>query len=209
MHLDSYYICAIISTLVILPTIWLRDLSLLAYISVGGILALALVVVCLLWVGVVDGVGFHPGGSALNFPNLPVTVALSLQGLLYMGVRICGYLMFEEVMPKTFVAVLAATSNQGEFEERLTKVVDEVKPALARGELKCIGATTMEEYRKYIEKDRALKRRFQVVDMPAPSVEDTVLILKGLVHKYESFHKVKYTDKAILSASSLAKQYVR
>ncbi|KAK1359705.1 hypothetical protein POM88_044179 [Heracleum sosnowskyi] len=63
MHLDSYYICAIISTLVILPKIWLRDLTLLAYISVGGILALALVVV--------DGVGFHPGGSALNFPNLP------------------------------------------------------------------------------------------------------------------------------------------
>ncbi|KAK1359379.1 Chaperone protein ClpC3, chloroplastic [Heracleum sosnowskyi] len=136
--------------------------------------------------------------------------------------------------------LLAGASNRGEFEERLTKVVDEVKlsegkivlfidelhtlvgagssgpldasnilkPALARGELKCIGATTMEEYRKYIEKDGALKRRFQVVDVPEPSVEDTVLILKGLVQKYESFHKVKYTDKAILSASSLAKQYV-
>lgn len=67
----------------------------------------------------------------------------------------------------------------------------------------------MEEYRKYIEKDGALKRRFQVVDVPEPSVEDTVLILKGLVQRYESFHNVKYTDKAIFSASSLAKQYVR
>ncbi|KAK1403825.1 hypothetical protein POM88_003430 [Heracleum sosnowskyi] len=67
----------------------------------------------------------------------------------------------------------------------------------------------MEEYRKYIEKDGALKRCFQVVDVPKPSVEDTVLILKGLVQKYEIFHKVKYTDKAILSASSLEKQYAR
>lgn len=164
--------------------------------------------------------------------------------------------------------LLAGASNRGEFEERITKIVDEVKlsegkivlfidelhilvgagssgpldasnilkPALARGELKvchafsvnvlfssvcsrkmisvlvlvqCIGATTMEEYRKHIEKDGALKRRFQVVDVPEPSVEDTVLILKGLVQKYESFHNVKYTDKAIISASSLAKQYVR
>ncbi|KAK1356786.1 hypothetical protein POM88_050042 [Heracleum sosnowskyi] len=105
--------------------------------------------------------------------------------------------------------LLVAASNRGEFEEWLTKVVDEVKPTLARGELKCIGATTMEEYMKYIEKDGALKRRFQVVDVPEPSVEDTVLILKRLVQKYESFYKVNYTDKAILSASSLAKQYVR
>ncbi|KAK1356863.1 hypothetical protein POM88_050119 [Heracleum sosnowskyi] len=105
--------------------------------------------------------------------------------------------------------LLLAASNRGEFEERLIKVVDEVKPTLARGELKCIGATTMEEYMKYIEKDGALKRRFQVVDVPEPSVEDTVLILKRLVQKYESFYKVNYTDKAILSASTLAKQYVR
>ncbi|KAK1356784.1 hypothetical protein POM88_050040 [Heracleum sosnowskyi] len=105
--------------------------------------------------------------------------------------------------------LLVAASNRGEFEEWLTKVVDEVKPTLARGELKCIGATTMEEYMKYIEKDGTLKRRFQVIDVPEPSVEDTILILKRLVQKYESFYKVNYTDKAILSASSLAKQYVR
>ncbi|KAK1356860.1 hypothetical protein POM88_050116 [Heracleum sosnowskyi] len=90
--------------------------------------------------------------------------------------------------------LLAATSNRGEFEDRLTKVVDEVKPALARGELKCIGATTMEEYMKYIEKDGALKRRFQVVDVPEPSVEDTVLILKRL-QKQDKYDKVTVATK--------------
>ncbi|XP_074380155.1 chaperone protein ClpC1, chloroplastic-like [Apium graveolens] len=83
-----------------------------------------------------------------------------------------------------------------------------LKPALARGELKCIGATTMKEYREYIEKDGAIKRRFQVVSVPEPSVHDTILILRGLLHRYETFHNVKYTDKAIHFASSLSKQYV-
>ncbi|KAK1396856.1 Vacuolar amino acid transporter 1 [Heracleum sosnowskyi] len=134
MHLDSYYVCSIISTLVILPTVWLRDLSLLSYISVGGVLTLALVVICLLWVGVVDGIGFHPGGTPLAFSNLPVTVGLFgfcygshsvfpnlyssmnepnrfpsvliisfiTAGLLYMGVGICGYLMFGEAIKSQF-----------------------------------------------------------------------------------------------------------
>ena len=75
--------------------------------------------------------------------------------------------------------------------------------------VQCIGATTMEEYRKYIEKDGALKRRFQVVDVPEPSVKDTILILKGLVKKYEDFHNVNYTEKAIRFAASSAKLYIR
>src|SRR6187431_1446550 len=72
-----------------------------------------------------------------------------------------------------------------------------IKPALSRGELQCVGATTMNEYRKYIEKDAALERRFQQVKVDAPSVEETILILKGLRTKYEAHHKAKFTDKAI------------
>lgn len=67
----------------------------------------------------------------------------------------------------------------------------------------------MKEYREYIEKDGAIKRCFQVVDVPEPSVQETILILKGLLQRYETFHNVKYTDKAIQLASFLSKQYVR
>ncbi|CAI9783267.1 unnamed protein product [Fraxinus pennsylvanica] len=76
LHLSSYQLCAIISTLVILPTVWLRNLSLLSYVSVGGIVTLVVVVLCLLWVGISGDVGFHPNGKALNFANLPVTIGL-------------------------------------------------------------------------------------------------------------------------------------
>ncbi|KAM6549572.1 hypothetical protein CsatB_021248 [Cannabis sativa] len=83
-----------------------------------------------------------------------------------------------------------------------------LKPALARGVLKCIGATTQDEYRKYIEKDSALKRRFQAVEVPEPSVDDTIQILKGLLKKYESFHNVEYSEKAITAAAHLSNQYI-
>ncbi|KAJ9132880.1 hypothetical protein P3X46_033706 [Hevea brasiliensis] len=83
-----------------------------------------------------------------------------------------------------------------------------LKPALARGELKCIGATTLQEYRKYIEKDGALKRRFQAVDVPEPSVEEAIEILRGLCQKYEEHHSVKYKDEALVAAVSLSKQYI-
>src|SRR6201981_3711440 len=76
-----------------------------------------------------------------------------------------------------------------------------IKPALSRGELQCVGATTMNEYRKYIEKDGAPKRRFQQVKVEAPSVEDTILILKGIRHKYEQHHKARITDEAIKAAA--------
>jgi ATP-dependent Clp protease ATP-binding subunit ClpB len=83
-----------------------------------------------------------------------------------------------------------------------------LKPALARGELHCIGATTLDEYRKHIEKDAALARRFQTVFVAEPSVEDTVSILRGLKEKYELHHGVRITDGAIVSAATLANRYI-
>ncbi|MGC6455969.1 MAG: ATP-dependent Clp protease ATP-binding subunit [Coraliomargaritaceae bacterium] len=82
------------------------------------------------------------------------------------------------------------------------------KPALSRGELQCIGATTLGEYRKYIEKDSALDRRFQSVKVDAPSIEDTILILKGIRSKYEDHHKVKFSDSALESATKLSERYI-
>jgi ATP-dependent Clp protease ATP-binding subunit ClpC len=83
-----------------------------------------------------------------------------------------------------------------------------IKPALSRGELQCIGATTLNEYRKYIEKDAALERRFQAVKVEAPSVEEAVLILKGLRPKYEDHHKAEFTDKAIEASVKLSDRYI-
>jgi len=83
-----------------------------------------------------------------------------------------------------------------------------IKPALSRGELQCIGATTLNEYRKYIEKDAALERRFQTVKVEAPSVDQTILILKGLRPKYEAHHKAKILDEAIESAARLSDRYL-
>ena len=83
-----------------------------------------------------------------------------------------------------------------------------LKPMLARGELHCIGATTLDEYRKYIEKDAALERRFQPVTVAEPSVEDTISILRGLKERYEVFHGVKITDSALVSAAVLSNRYI-
>lgn len=83
-----------------------------------------------------------------------------------------------------------------------------IKPALSRGEMQCIGATTLNEYRKYIEKDAALERRFQSVKVEAPSVEEAILILKGLRHKYEAHHKVEFTDSALDAAVKLSDRYL-
>lgn len=137
-------------------------------------------------------------------------------------------------------SVVAGTQYRGQFEERLKKVIDEVKkhqdwilfvdeihtlvgagategsmdaanimkPALARGELRCIGATTMKEYKKYIEKDAALERRFQPVKVGEPTVEETIEILNGLRDRYEAFHKAKITDEAIRLAAELSDRYI-
>jgi len=83
-----------------------------------------------------------------------------------------------------------------------------LKPMLARGEIDCIGATTLKEYREYIEKDRALERRFQPVLVNEPSVEDTVTILRGLKNRFESFHGVKITDNALIAAATLSNRYL-
>jgi len=83
-----------------------------------------------------------------------------------------------------------------------------LKPALARGELRCIGATTLNEYRKYIEKDAALERRFQVVIVREPSVEDTIAILRGLKERYEAHHGVKIKDSALVAAATLSHRYI-
>ncbi|QCX33804.1 ATP-dependent Clp protease ATP-binding subunit [Caloramator sp. E03] len=136
--------------------------------------------------------------------------------------------------------MVAGSKYRGEFEERLKKVMDEIrnskdiilfidevhtiigagaaegaidasnilKPALARGELQAIGATTIDEYRKYIEKDPALERRFQPVMVGEPTLEETLLILKGLRDKYEAHHKVKITDEALNAAVNLSDRYI-
>ena len=83
-----------------------------------------------------------------------------------------------------------------------------LKPLLARGELHCIGATTLDEYRKYIEKDAALERRFQPVQVDEPSVEDTISILRGIKERYEVYHGVKITDSALVAAAALSDRYI-
>src|SRR5579862_721559 len=83
-----------------------------------------------------------------------------------------------------------------------------IKPALSRGEMQCVGATTLNEYRKYIEKDAALERRFQAVKVEAPSIDEAILILKGLRHKYEEHHKAEFTEKAVEASVKLSDRYI-
>nr|WP_295975123.1 ATP-dependent protease ATP-binding subunit ClpC [uncultured Bacillus sp.] len=146
----------------------------------------------------------------------------------------------KRVMTLDMGTVVAGTKYRGEFEDRLKKVMDEIrqagniilfidelhtligaggaegaidasnilKPSLARGELQCIGATTLDEYRKYIEKDAALERRFQPIRVDEPTAEESIQILKGLRDRYEAHHRVSITDDAIDAAVKLSDRYI-
>ncbi|CAK0836862.1 unnamed protein product, partial [Prorocentrum cordatum] len=84
-----------------------------------------------------------------------------------------------------------------------------LKPAMARGDVQIMGATTVEEYRKYVEKDKALERRFQPISVPEPTVDQTVQILRGLARKYEAHHRLRFTDEALSACVKLSSQYVQ
>ncbi len=146
----------------------------------------------------------------------------------------------KRVITLALASMLAGAKYRGEFEERLTKALDELreagdvilfidemhtiigaggaegaidasnilKPALARGEIQAIGATTLDEYKKHIEKDSALERRFQPIMVEEPTVEDTIEILKGLRDRYEAHHKVKITDEALKASAELSHRYI-
>jgi ATP-dependent Clp protease ATP-binding subunit ClpC len=136
-------------------------------------------------------------------------------------------------------SLVAGTIYRGQFEERLKRVIDEIKasksilfidevhmlvgagaagssvdaanilkPALARGELQCIGATTLDEYRKYIESDPALERRFQPVHVEEPTIEETIQILRGVRERYEAHHNLHISDDALVAAANLAARYI-
>lgn len=149
-------------------------------------------------------------------------------------------LIDKEVFTLDMASMVAGSKFRGEFEERLKKVMEEIrnagniilfidelhtligagaaegaidaanilKPALARGELQCIGATTLDEYRKHIERDPALERRFQPINVGEPTVEEAKEILKGLRDRYEAHHRVKITDEAIEAAVYLSDRYI-
>jgi len=149
-------------------------------------------------------------------------------------------LLGQEVISLDMGTLVAGTRFRGDFEERLTQILQEVKsagnvilvvdevhtlvgggsfeggtdaanlmkPALARGEIQCVGATTLDEYRKYIERDEALTRRFQPVQVDEPSVPDTIAILKGLRSTYEAHHRVIFSDEALEAAAQLADRYI-
>lgn len=146
----------------------------------------------------------------------------------------------KRVMTLDMGTVVAGTKYRGEFEDRLKKVMDEIrqagnvilfidelhtligaggaegaidasnilKPALARGEIQCIGATTLDEYRKYIEKDAALERRFQPIQVDEPSVDEAIQIIYGLRDRYEAHHRVKITDAAVEAAVKMSDRYI-
>jgi ATP-dependent Clp protease ATP-binding subunit ClpB len=114
-----------------------------------------------------------------------------------------------DVVKKQLADRLEQEEAEKEAAEKVSDAANLLKPALARGELRCIGATTLDEYRKHIEKDAALERRFQPVFVGEPSVEDTIAILRGLKPRYEAHHKgVKINDSALVAAAELSHRYI-
>ena len=167
-------------------------------------------------------------------------IAEGLAQRIVMG-DIPDFLKDKRVVQLDLASLVAGTKYRGEFEERMKRVMEEMrkaqgeiilfidelhtlvgagaaegaidasnimKPALARGELQCIGATTLDEYRKYVERDAALQRRFQAIQVKEPSVEDAIEILKGLRPRYEQHHKVEITNEALDSAARLSDRYI-
>lgn len=154
--------------------------------------------------------------------------------------RVPEILSNKRVVALDLSSMIAGTKYRGEFEDRLTKIVNEIKtagdviifidelhtivgagaaegaidaanilkPSLARGEFQCVGATTLDEYRKYIEKDAALERRFQPITVDEPTIEESIEILKGLRDRYEAHHGVKISDEAIQAAARLSARYI-
>ncbi|KAL3507331.1 hypothetical protein ACH5RR_032713 [Cinchona calisaya] len=174
-------------------------------------------------------------------PGVGKTVIAEGLAQLIVNATVPDKLQKKKIFSMDMGRLIAGSSNRGEFEERLEKLVDEVKksngeiilfidelhtligagsggqaldaanilkPPLARGELKCIGATTLDEYKKYIEKDPALKRRFQVVHVPEPSIDEAIQILNGLQKKFELHHSVLYKEEALIASVKLSKQYI-
>ena len=151
-----------------------------------------------------------------------------------------GTLQGKRLVTLDMGALVAGTKYRGEFEERLKKVIEEIrgsgncvlfideihtmvgagaaegavdaanilKPSLARGELQCVGATTLDDYRKYVERDPALERRFQPVTVDEPNVEETVEILRGIKSRYEEHHQLEISDEALRSAAHLASRFI-
>jgi len=115
----------------------------------------------------------------------------------------------KENEPILFIDEIHMIVGAGAAGDSKMDVANLLKPALARGEIRCIGATTYEEYKNHFEKDKALNRRFQKIDIKEPSIDDTVKILEGLKDKYEEFHGVRYSKEAIKAAAILAKKYLR
>ncbi len=167
-------------------------------------------------------------------------IAEGLAQRIIMG-DIPDFLKDKRVIQLDLAALVAGTKYRGEFEERMKRVMEEMrkaqgeiilfidelhtlvgagaaegaidasnimKPALARGELQCIGATTLDEYRKYVERDAALQRRFQAIQVKEPSVDDAIEILKGLRPRYEQHHKVEITNEALDAAARLSDRYI-